>query len=583
VNLWKYRAADGQSIRTALDYLTPYLDGKQKWPHGNDENYPAEPAKLAVPLIHAARGLGPDPYRKSLEALPWSAWESLPDRLLRSVACAPALGNKRLSENRRAAAPAARVKVTLDTREAPELNDWALKAKKLVEHWYPIVSELLHSDGFTPPREVTLVFKKEMRHPTYASGTRITLSAAWFKGHPGAFGVLIHEMTHTIQQYRRRPPPRWLCEGIADYVRFFRYEPQTKITVNPRRASYSDGYGTSAAFLAWAEKAHDRHLVRKLNAALRQGKYRDELFKAYTGRTLDQLWASFLASLERQAPAPSAGGKPMPQEIPAGKGEIHLHLGEVKLKVFTYRPKDFDPEHGPMFWTFHGHARDPQHYRDAAEELARHSKGIVLAPLFDEKQFPGDKYFHGNVLAKGKALPESEWTFSLVPRMIEEVRKIENRPRMPHYLFGHSAGGQFVMRLMAFAKLEPIEAVAANPGSLLFPTTDLPYPYGFGQLPDSLGGTKRLKAFLAARLTLYSGTCDNDPNHPELDHRRNAEKQGPHRLARARNAFTLAKRVAKSEGGTFNWRLVEAPGVAHNGPKMLAHPQCRVALFDRPK
>ena len=84
VNLWKYQAADGQSIRTALDYLTPYLDGKQKWPRGNSENYPAEPAKLAVPLIHAARGLGPDPYQKSMEALPRSAWESLPDRLLRS-------------------------------------------------------------------------------------------------------------------------------------------------------------------------------------------------------------------------------------------------------------------------------------------------------------------------------------------------------------------------------------------------------------------------------------------------------------------------------------------------------------------
>jgi hypothetical protein len=84
VNLWKYQAPDGQGIRTALDYLTAYLDGKRKWPHKNDENHPAEPAKLAVPLIRAARWLGRDPYEKSLEVLPRSAWESLPDRLLRS-------------------------------------------------------------------------------------------------------------------------------------------------------------------------------------------------------------------------------------------------------------------------------------------------------------------------------------------------------------------------------------------------------------------------------------------------------------------------------------------------------------------
>jgi poly(3-hydroxybutyrate) depolymerase len=278
-----------------------------------------------------------------------------------------------------------------------------------------------------------------------------------------------------------------------------------------------------------------------------------------------------------------ADDRPEPLRIPNGKGEIQLQLGEVKLKVFTYRPKDFDPKDGPMLWTFHGRARDPEHYRDAAEEVARHCKGIVLAPLFDETQFPGEKYMHGNVLARGKALPESEWTFSLVPRMIEEVRKMEGRPNMPYYLFGHSGGGQFVMRLMAFVELQPVEVVAANPGSLLFPTTDLPYPYGFGQLPGELGGEKRIKAFLAARLTLYSGTADTDPKHPELDRSAEAEKQGPHRLARAQNAFAVAQKVATAEGWKCEWRQVEAPDVGHNGPGMLRHAKCLVALFDRQK
>ena len=298
-------------------------------------------------------------------------------------------------------------------------------------------------------------------------------------------------------------------------------------------------------------------------------------------RKLIVLTAALLSAGLASPRESGVGDKPKPSKAPPGTGELHLRLGEHKLKVFTYRPKNFDPKHGPMILIFHGQARDSEHYRDAAVKLARQCQGIVVAPLFNKEQFPGQKYVHGNVMAKGKVLPESEWAFGLVPRLIEEVRKIEGRPQMPYYLLGHSGGGQFVMRLMAFAKLEPLEAVAANPGSLLFPTTDLPYPYGFGQLPDSLGGTKRLEAFLAARLTLYSGTSDNDPNHPELDHRPNAEKQGPHRVARARNAFRLAKKVARSEGWTCNWRLLEAPGVAHDGPKMLGHPQCRVALFDR--
>jgi hypothetical protein len=82
VDLWTYRTADGRSIRAALDYLTPYLDGQREWVHVNDKEYPARPRSLAGPLLRAARGLGPEPYQKLLESLPRSAWESQRDRLL---------------------------------------------------------------------------------------------------------------------------------------------------------------------------------------------------------------------------------------------------------------------------------------------------------------------------------------------------------------------------------------------------------------------------------------------------------------------------------------------------------------------
>jgi hypothetical protein len=82
VDLWKFRTADGRSIRAALDYLTAYLDGRRPWPHGHDPRYPAKPADLAGPLSRAVRGLGPEPYQKLLEALPRSAWEGQRDRLL---------------------------------------------------------------------------------------------------------------------------------------------------------------------------------------------------------------------------------------------------------------------------------------------------------------------------------------------------------------------------------------------------------------------------------------------------------------------------------------------------------------------
>ncbi|HEV3261524.1 MAG TPA: basic secretory protein-like protein [Gemmataceae bacterium] len=190
--------------------------------------------------------------------------------------------------------PAA-LKVTVDTTEVPERADWAKKAKKLVEKWHPIISDLLKSDGFTPPGDVKLVFKKDMEGVAYTSRTTIVIAADWIKEHPDDYGMVVHELTHVIQNYRH-PGPSWLIEGIADYVRFYHYEPKTKLTIERRRPSYRDGYRTTAMFLAWIEKSHDKNIVRKLNESLRKAKYKDELFQTYTSKTVDELWKSFVAS-----------------------------------------------------------------------------------------------------------------------------------------------------------------------------------------------------------------------------------------------------------------------------------------------
>ena len=213
----------------------------------------------------------------------------------RSLACLCALALSCLAADK--ARPA--VKVVVDTSEVPEVAEWGKKAKSLVETWYPKVSELLKSDGFTPPNEVKIVFKKDMKGVAYASGKTIAISANWIKAHPDDLGMVVHEMTHVIQSYRRGGPS-WLVEGIADYVRFLHYEPKTRIQIDTKKASYRDSYRTSAKFLGWVEKTHDKDLVRKLNEALRKGKYKDELFETYTKKTLDQLWAAFVVAEERK-------------------------------------------------------------------------------------------------------------------------------------------------------------------------------------------------------------------------------------------------------------------------------------------
>ena len=192
------------------------------------------------------------------------------------------------------------VQVQVDTSEAPDAEPWGAKAKALVEKWQPIIADLLKSDGFTPPSEVKIVFKNDMKVPAYASGNTITIAADWIKKHPDDYGMVVHELTHVVQSYpRSKRNDGWLVEGIADYVRFFKYEPETKLGPIHADANYRQGYRTAARFLDWIEKTHDKDIVVKLNQALRKSEYKDEMFKDVTGESLDELWADFLKAQKK--------------------------------------------------------------------------------------------------------------------------------------------------------------------------------------------------------------------------------------------------------------------------------------------
>ena len=195
------------------------------------------------------------------------------------------------------AAPASiPLEITIDTTEAPEMAEWAAQAKELCLKNYVMILGHLGAEGFTPPDKVKIVFKN-MRGVAHASGRTITCAAAWFKEHPDDYGAVIHELCHVAQSYRSRVPS-WVTEGIADYVRWFHYEPPDKRPkVNPRRAKHTDSYRTTAAFFDWIVRAKDKTFVTRLNASCRAGKYKPELFQEYAGKMVEELWAEFIVSI----------------------------------------------------------------------------------------------------------------------------------------------------------------------------------------------------------------------------------------------------------------------------------------------
>lgn len=268
------------------------------------------------------------------------------------------------------------------------------------------------------------------------------------------------------------------------------------------------------------------------------------------------------------------------EPLPVGPARVVLGADDP-IEVFTYRPPTY--RDGPLLVVFHGVNRNAEDYRNFAIAMAERYGAIVAAPLFDRERFPREAYQQGGILQDGAVQPRERWTFSRLPDLIAELRARTGDAERPFYLIGHSAGGQFVARLAALAgDLGARRLVAANPGSHLFPTRDAPYGYGFGGLPDDLANDAALRRFLAAPLTLYLGTGDNDPDHPSLDRSPPALQQGAHRYARGLNCFATAERLARERGWAFNWRKVEVADINHDAARMFAAPESGEALFGPP-
>lgn len=199
------------------------------------------------------------------------------------------------------------LKVTIDCSDAPETQEWAELAAATAKEQYPFLIFALDSEGFKPADSLKIVLKN-MEGVAYASGGTITISADWIKNHPDDIGMVVHELIHVLQaySYRRGENNRvdgWVTEGIADYLRFFMYERNGDKTcrVNPERAKYTDSYRTTGAFFDWIVRTKDAGFVKRLNADCRKGVYSRDLFKEYTGSTLDELWDEFILSLKSKA------------------------------------------------------------------------------------------------------------------------------------------------------------------------------------------------------------------------------------------------------------------------------------------
>ena len=231
----------------------------------------------------------------------------------------------------------------VDCSEAPQAKVLAERARQLGNQMYPGVCALLEDGNSRLPRHFEICIKKSL--PNGNSGVtrmfQVCLNAQYleqWQNDPGTFNnVVIHEMAHVAQHYERpilgrwivvhHNPPRWLVEGIADYVSFKLGETNgwrcaECTSVFPE---YRDGYTCAGALLLYLEKTYNDRLVSQLNRMLRHGGYSEEFFVKMTGKDLPTLWAEL-----RQTAAFTPGAARML--------ELRQSLGYVDGKA----PKDLE-------------------------------------------------------------------------------------------------------------------------------------------------------------------------------------------------------------------------------------------------
>jgi hypothetical protein len=262
--------------------------------------------------------------------------------------------------------------------------------------------------------------------------------------------------------------------------------------------------------------------------------------------------------------------------LPNGSHQLMVDLDGQSLELFTYKPEAY--REGPLILVFHGVLRNASEYRDHARGMGDRFGALVVAPRFPEDRFPLDSYQLGGLMLDGKVQPRNRWTWPLVPRIAEEIRRREDRPNMPYYLIGHSGGGQFLIRLGAFVDSGAERIVVSNPGTYIFPTRDQNYPFGFGGLSEELASDDALRRYLAQPITLYLGVEDTERDE-YLSKTAQADRQGTTRWERGQNVFRAARELAERRGWPFRWRLVPVPGVGHDHEAMFDNRLCTEALF----
>jgi hypothetical protein len=195
---------------------------------------------------------------------------------------------------------------------------------------------------------------------------------------------------------------------------------------------------------------------------------------------------------------------------------------------------------------------------------------LAISVEFPQAYFPEYLWYNfGNLrAADGTPNPRDSWTFGIDQRLFEALSQQEVTKVKRYGLFGHSAGGQFVHRMLSFGYREHVAvAVSANAGTYAMPDLAIAWPWGLGATTVTDDDLRHLLQF---PLTVMAGTKDIKTTGRHFPKGPHSMRQGAHRYARAHAYVRAGQQAAERLGVPLAWRVIDVPDVGHDGRLMSA-------------
>ncbi|MBW1674615.1 MAG: hypothetical protein JRJ45_13440 [Deltaproteobacteria bacterium] len=228
------------------------------------------------------------------------------------------------------------------------------------------------------------------------------------------------------------------------------------------------------------------------------------------------------------------------------------------MRVSYYKPKRFTADR-PILFFMHGADRKADLItKEVAKGLEKYNILLIL-PEYSEQLFPKiEAYQYGNVRTK----PKEFWTYFVNDRIFKLVKRLTGSQQKKYFIWGNSAGAQFVHRQLIVGAYEFIEkAFASNAGVYTMPTRSHdPYPYSLKDLDLT---DEDLERIFSLNFFILLGEEDVVQDAYFLKTKA-AMRQGHNRLQRGKKFYLIGEKEAQRLNLKLKWQLITIPGCGHN-------------------